>query len=339
MRVTIIAGLLAAALAWANPILASAARADRPPSVPVASAPELARLGAFAVGTHEEIWTNPDQPNVAAQMAGEVGALADRALRVRIWQPAVPSNAEPTAYESTLPPMAAAPAGLPFATPAIAVENAPIAEGRFPLIVISHGFGGRPEYMSWLGENLASKGYVVVAPDHADRPFGTPAAFEEALVHRALDQAFVARAALADPSLGPHLDPARIGLVGYSMGGYGALRSAGAPFNPQVAAAVPGGAIAPLTADGALPHDPLIPTLRGFVALAPWGGQARFSVFRPQDLARVQVPALVVAGDRDDISGFDDGVLDVYEGLTRAERRLLVFENAGHTLPAVSAPD
>lgn len=339
MRVTILAALLATALAWASPLAGGSAWADRAPSVPVASAPELARLGAFSVGTCEAVWTNPGQPQVAAQMAGQAGAVADRALRVRIWHPAAPTTAEPTTYPSAFPPMPGAPEGLAFATPAIAVDGAAVAEGRFPLIVISHGFGGRPEYMSWLGENLASKGYLVVAPDHADRPFGTPAAFEEALVHRALDQAFVAQAALADPLLSPHLDPTRIGLVGYSMGGYGALRTAGAPFQPQVAAAVPGGAMAPLVAGGALDQGPLIPNLRGFVALAPWGGQARFGVFRPQELAQVQVPALIVAGDRDDISGYEDGVLALYEGMTRTERRLLVFENAGHTLPSVPAPD
>ena len=340
MRLTIVAGLLAAAVAWLAPTEPSQAWAERAPSVPIASAPELARLGAFAVGAREVVWTNPEQPDVAAQVAGTPGAVTDRALRVRIWHPAAAGEAgEPVSYPGMFPPALGAPAGLAFATPGIAALDAPIAEGSFPLIVLSHGFGGRPEYMSWLGENLASKGYVVVAPDHADRPLGAPAAFEEALVYRALDQAFVARAALADPLLAGHIDANRVGLVGYSMGGYGALRAAGAPFNPQVAAAVAGGAMVPLAAGGALDQGALIPNLRGFVALAPWGGQARFGAFRAQDLARVQVPALIVAGDRDDISGFEDGVLRLFEGLTSAERRLLVFENGGHTLPSVASPE
>jgi dienelactone hydrolase len=340
MRIGIKAGLLAAALALAAPLSLSAAWAERAPSVPTASAPELAPLGAYAVGTQETVWTNPGQPDVAAQVAGRAGALTDRALRIRLWHPAITSaDAAPVAYPGAFPAVPGAPEGLVFTTPGVAIADAPLAEGRFPLIVLSHGFGGRPEYTSWLGENLASKGYIVVAPDHADRPFGLPGAFEEALVYRALDQAFVAQAALADPSLAVHIDPARIGLIGYSMGGYGALRTAGAPFNPQIAAAVQSGALAPLLAGGALDRGALIPNLRGVVALAPWGGQARFGAFRAEGLAQVRVPALVVAGTRDDISGYEDGVLRLYEGLTGTERRLLVFENAGHTLPSLPRPE
>ena len=47
-----------------------------------------------------------------------------------------------------------------------ALENAPIAGGRFPLVLFSHGFGmARNYYTSWI-EELVSNGFVVAAIDH-----------------------------------------------------------------------------------------------------------------------------------------------------------------------------
>lgn len=47
-----------------------------------------------------------------------------------------------------------------------AVRDARIADGKFPLILFSHGNGGmRMQNASWC-EHLASHGYIVVAPDH-----------------------------------------------------------------------------------------------------------------------------------------------------------------------------
>ena len=47
-----------------------------------------------------------------------------------------------------------------------AIANAPPAEGTFPLILFSHGFGmARSYYTSWI-EELVSNGFVVAAIDH-----------------------------------------------------------------------------------------------------------------------------------------------------------------------------
>jgi predicted dienelactone hydrolase len=43
--------------------------------------------------------------------------------------------------------------------------------GVFPLVIVSHGYPGNRFLLSHLTENLASKGYVVVAIDHTDSTF------------------------------------------------------------------------------------------------------------------------------------------------------------------------
>jgi dienelactone hydrolase len=45
-------------------------------------------------------------------------------------------------------------------------RNAPVREGRFPLVVFSHGNGGSRHQNTFWCDYLASHGYIIVAPDH-----------------------------------------------------------------------------------------------------------------------------------------------------------------------------
>ena len=49
-------------------------------------------------------------------------------------------------------------------------ENARIMPGRFPLVIFSHGFTDSAVQGRYLAETLASRGWIVAAPDHHD-PF------------------------------------------------------------------------------------------------------------------------------------------------------------------------
>jgi len=52
----------------------------------------------------------------------------------------------------------------------VAVDAAPLAaQGRFPMMVFSHGYSGGGISSVFLTEALASRGWIVVAPDHHDR--------------------------------------------------------------------------------------------------------------------------------------------------------------------------
>ena len=87
----------------------------------------------------------------------------------------------------------------PFELQGDAYRDAPALEsGSFPLILLSHGFTGYRTQMFYLGEHLASHGYVVVGIDHKDStnaeiktPEDRPAGMISTLYNRARDQQFL----------------------------------------------------------------------------------------------------------------------------------------------------
>ena len=86
-----------------------------------------------------------------------------------LWYPARRAGGTPTLAA----PDPASGAPLDITTEGIAVPAPRRSPGRFPLVVISHGFGGWAGGMTYLAENLASKGYVVASIDHADGQGGS----------------------------------------------------------------------------------------------------------------------------------------------------------------------
>ncbi|WP_135081210.1 alpha/beta fold hydrolase [Terasakiella sp. SH-1] len=105
-----------------------------------------------------------------------------------------------------------------------------IAQGRFPLIMISHGSGGTRFGHCKTAEMLAENGYMVLAPEHPknnffdDRGVGSAHTYQYRSRHMksALD------AFLGDPTWGACVDPQRIAVFGFSLGGYTALTCVGA---------------------------------------------------------------------------------------------------------------
>lgn len=314
--------------------------AEAQPSRPGATAPQLAALGDHAVGVRSLSLVNPGQPDIAAfdPTTGKA-PLADRRLQVLVWYPASGAASSRSGYDSALPALKPGDAPTPFRIEGLASWDAAPKAGPFPLVILSHGYGSHPEWMTWLAENLASKGYVVMAAGHADLPYDRPLALIPTAVNRPLDQAFLARAAetlARTPPWRGVIDTSRVAVIGHSMGGYGALRAAGASFNPQglPARMTPGGLMEPLTRDA----GPLIANLKAVVVIAPWGGQAGIEAFAQEGLGRVTTPVLFVSGDRDDIAGFADGPVRLFDRLTGASRTMVVFRGAGHTIGVNPAP-
>lgn len=112
----------------------------------------------------------------------------------------------------------------PFTVPA--TRNAPVAQGAFPVLLLSHGGGlggGTPLLLRELASSLARRGFVVVAPFHG----------KTGLQGR-LPQIIAALATVrGDPRLGPHADAARLGMLGFSLGTAVTLELAGALPNPD----------------------------------------------------------------------------------------------------------
>jgi predicted dienelactone hydrolase len=319
-----------------------------PFSVPPVDAPDLAPRGRWPVGVRTLSLVNPGQIDILHfDKDSNKAPLYDRPLTVEIWYPAtLPAGAvERVTYESPMP-AAAIDAPKSFKVPGKALRDAPPASGeRFPLVVVSHGYPGSRTFLTYLTENLASKGYVVAAIDHTDSVFGAQAAFTSTLLNRSADQWFTietlqARSRAAGDFLNGLVDGSRVAIVGYSMGGYGALTSAGAGYSRQggSARAIPGGYFEDWLAGSAKFEARQRPGLKAVVAIAPWGMQPPNSNWDAQGLAGIHVPSLFIVGDQDDVSGYEQGVRKLFEGAVNSERRMLVYENARHNVGGNPTP-
>lgn len=324
--------LLACAPAWAAP--PTEYYGDARPD-----APELAARGPLPVGVRTQTVEHRDQFDILRAGATTPDPRYTRRLTLELWYPArlAPGQKEHTVYTDVLgsgPDNPARPTTA-FQFPGRAARDAAPASGaRHPLVIVSHGYPGSRLQMSYLTENLASKGYVVVAIDHAESTRADKAGFPSTLLNRRLDDLFVLDtvAAWAKPGSGHFLaglvDADRTALVGYSMGGYGALNAAGAGISAVAVAFVPGGRLAIHQQGNPQYEAGRDPRIKAVVAFAPWGGASR--IWDDAGLAGVRVPTLFISGDQDDISGYQDGVMRLFEGLANAERYLLTFRGARH---------
>ena len=329
MRLKTVAAL--AGLALAGSVCPATAGSAQPP--PQVEAPELGRPGPLGIGTRMFELTLPDRPHI-----GPKGVTrADRLVGLRFWYPAQPNGGAPVTYRH--------PVQLPGQPPwtwtdgGSAIENAPVRTGAAaPLVLISHGFGGWSTHMSRLAEALASRGYVVGAIDHRDAKFDSVPtfllSFGNVLADRAEDQRQVLAQLLRAPAPAAHpmriVDRGKVALIGYSMGGYGALSTAGASPDP---ASKP---LAQLPAEpraAASRSDPSTAHLiKALILIAPWGGQSADRVWQADSLARVTAPTLLIGGDKDAIVDFEGGIRWLFKGLRSTDRRLLVYREAGHNI-------
>lgn len=108
-------------------------------------------------------------------------------------------------------------------------KNAGIAAGRHPLVLLSHGSGSRADGMGWIAVELARAGFIVAGPNHPGTTSGdsTPAATPK-IWERAQDISQIITHFSASSQWQGAIDPARIGVLGFSLGGMTGLELAGA---------------------------------------------------------------------------------------------------------------
>jgi predicted dienelactone hydrolase len=325
-----------AAAAFSAPALAV------PPSVPAVDAPQLAALGPFGVGVERLTLTQSRQADVLAyDPAAKALPLHDRVLPIDIWYPTAPTvNARRVSYDGALTGEDGK--DVPFTAPGIAVRGAPPRAGSFPLVILAHGYGGTPVAMSWLAENLASKGYVVVGPHFRDPPYGDRSGLLIPLARRPLDIAFVAAEAQARArrrrGAFAAADPSRTVLIGYSMGGYGVLTAAGGALDPKLGR-LTHGALGGYVAGGGEAAALVVKDVAAVVAISPAGFLTGSEAWGGSGLSGVTAPTLFIVGGEDRIVGYDPGVKTLWERTVHAPRYLLTLENAGHSIGMNPAPE
>jgi predicted dienelactone hydrolase len=310
------------------------------PSSPGVDAPELARIGKNGVGFRSIILIHKNQPDLEnVDLQSEAVNRIDRQLRVDIWYPAnIRKRAKAVTYTGSLwgePPFPS----VSFSQKGMAVEGADPVGGRHPLVIVSHGYSNNPAVMTWLTENLASKGYVVAAIHHRDpNPYiASPSKRAAPNFYRPKDIAFVAGELRV--RLGNQIDPANVALIGYSQGGYGVITAGGATLDPEGPnmALVAGGMMKNLARGSVGAGDIKVPGVKAIIALAPGGGFPK-SAWGAEGLATISSPLLLIQGDQDPVVDYRTGALAIFNGAANADRYLLTYRQAGHSIALNPAP-
>jgi len=302
-------------------------------------APELAQFGEFDIGVRTLVLTDKNRADVLTSMQGNETVTYERNLTVEVWYPALLAEDQRPGTEYTT---ITRNLGVMAKLSGRAVRDAaPLTENdATPLVIISHGYPGNRYLMSHLGENLASKGYVVASIDHLDSTYDNQQAFASTLYNRPLDQLFVLdqveeMSASSTSFLSGLVDTTRTGVVGYSMGGYGLVINLGGGYSEAFVAndAAPPNGLAHLHA-AANPEfiENRDPRIKAGFAVAPWG-MAR-GVWNPDDLSGIEVPTFYLSGSVDFVAGYEDGVRAIFENAKRSDRYLLTYINAGHNAGA-----
>ncbi|MBU3018641.1 dienelactone hydrolase [Paraglaciecola agarilytica] len=302
-------------------------------------APELAAYGTHSIGVRQLEVTNPNQIEMLKLDSTKPEPAKfpryDRPLTLEVWYPALKSSTGNTTLKAY---MRDGKTQVALHGKAVRDAKPEMTDKAFPLVLISHGYPGNRFLLSHLAENIASKGYVVVSIDHTDSTYRTKAAFSSTLVNRPVDQLFVL-GKIEEMSKDKNsflyglVDTADTGLIGYSMGGYGAVINAGAGVTEQAAMSQQGAPFGTLKRHQTGIKASTDKRLKTVIAFAPWG--MNYHMFSHDTLQEISVPMLLVAGSQDDVSGYENGVRAIWQGATNVNRSLLTYDNANHNAGAV----
>ena len=106
-----------------------------------------------------------------------------------------------------------------------AARDADVASGKFPVVLFSHGFGGFRTQSTFLTSYLASRGMIVIAPDHPSRDLSaalTGGTFDtdDPQIHLLESLDFLVN---DNEKFAAHVDADRVATLGHSAGGGTAL--------------------------------------------------------------------------------------------------------------------
>ncbi len=226
-----------------------------------------------------------------------------------------------------------------------------LADGPYPVVILSPGFALSTSSYAWLAEHLASHGFVVAAPQHAETL--DPNRLWRATVDRPRDVTatidFLTDATNLDGRLAGLADTDRVAVVGHSYGGYTALAAAGARLDTQ---ALRSACASDGIAGGALEFQcgALLPFLSDLAEAAglttvpngrwpSWADprvDAAVSIagdavmFGADGLSTMTTPLLAIGGTADPDSPLRWGTAAAYDGATGPRKAELTLVGADH---------
>jgi len=304
----------------------------------------------------------PDAPTYGVPGAYPVGSrlLAMEEgprLALTIWYPAAAEEGEETAvsypYQIKLPFLGAVTIAedASYAVPDAATD---LANGPYPLVILSPGFAISASGYGWLADHLASHGFVVLAPEH-DEQMNPEAGLWQGAVKR--PQEIQAVFAYVDTQVQPGgtlaglVDSETVAVVGHSYGGYTALAAAGARLDTASLTthcedAARENHPAAWLCDMLLPHLEEMAALAGLETLPeglwPGWGEARVDAivslagdaffFGQEGLAEIDVPVLAIGGTADHDSPFEWSTQPTYDYVSSPRKARLALDEAEHMI-------
>jgi dienelactone hydrolase len=180
--------------------LATLAPASSPACPKDSATGSFVSAGRFGVGVRTLALVDTSRPTEAH---GSVPEAPSRMLTTDVWYPTAPHAGAPQ-------------------------RDADAARGRFPLIVSSHGYGDERTGEAYIAEALASRGYVVAAPDFPLTNLTSNPRDPVDVTNQPGDVSFVLDSVLALAKmrgswLAGRVDRHRIGASGLSYGGFTTL--------------------------------------------------------------------------------------------------------------------
>jgi len=264
-----------------------------------------------------------------------------RPLLTDVWYPAVD-----TAVESDVP---IGPPNTPFFNAGKAARDAELvfAPASFPLVLLSHGTGGMSLQLGWLASYLASEGYIVAGISHHGNNALEPYTTQGFLRYweRAKDLTAVMNLLLADPDLGPRINPDQVGAAGFSLGGYTAIAIAGGVTNIRLLIEAFQNSGRDLSKEiPEFPHPAALveefksldrymavadasyrdSRVKSIFAIAPALGEA----FSAEGLSPIRIPAKIIVGEADQTAPAAANATYFAKHIKGAE--LAILENVGH---------
>jgi predicted dienelactone hydrolase len=243
-------------------------------------------------------------PIHAAQAGDQIGFTeitvpdATRPLHVALWYPTDDTGPSTAVAEN------------PVFYGIAAVKDAAPQKGTYPLILLSHGYGGSWRNLSWLAGALAQQGYIVAAPDHPgtttrDRDPQKAARLWE----RPRDLSRTIDALLADPQLAGNIATNRIAAIGHSLGGWTVTEIAAGRFDADLIMPDCDARFGPLACKtlaelGIGQSESAAETLRGNLSDPRIGAVVTLDLgpargFTPESLKAMRIPFLVIAAGAD----------------------------------------